>query len=241
MEYIGQIIIFLSALVAINGNTWKKENNGLKKITLIGYITIILAVVGLIFSIINTYSISKENELNKKTLKNTEKNTENSKIQLNEANVKLNSSNNKIESLNKELTSVKLEMVEVNTKLETYKEIVGEIKSQSDRQDQTVMMEFVQLRPGGSWRSRNLVYSGSKIEFLGFDSGLILEYNGRAERIPNWQGQAIETAIMGESGKGFIIELYNSSNEPIMGKVHIVSSPRVRTKDWSWIEEKLKK
>jgi hypothetical protein len=227
MNYLGEIIVYLSALVAIKGETWNKNEPGLQKITLTGYLTILFASIGLILSIINNHQASIENMKNKKIIETTEANTADSKLALQKANYQ-------IDSLNTRLAAV-------NSRLMTYQEIIDQIKVQSDRQDQTVMMEFVQLKPGQSWQSPSLIYSGSRLEFLGFESELMLEYGSKQELIPKWDGHAIETAIMSTSGMGYNIRLTNNSNILVMGKVHVISSPRVRSNDWSWIEEKLKK
>lgn len=226
MEYIGQIIVFLSALVAIKGETWNKDEKGINRITITGYLTIFFALLGLVISLFNSYHSDIENTANRKTIEGTKLNTEDAKLALMKANLQIDSLNHRL--------------VVVNANLEIYQEIIGQIKEQSDRQDQTVMMEAVQLEPGGSWISPSPIFTGSRIEFLGFGSGLVMEYGSRREQIPAWDGHAIETAIIGESGKGFNIRLYNSGNRSIGGKIHVTSSPRVRSKDWSWIEEKLK-
>ena len=220
MEYIGQIIVFLSALVAINGETWNKDARGIKKISLIGIITIIFALIGFIIAMTNTRLTSIENVNYRNKIDSTEVNTKVSKNELQKA-------NGQIDNLNNQLS--------------VYKEIIDKIKNESDRQDQTVMMEFVQLGPHEHWTSPSLIYSGSRIEFLGFEKGLIMGYGTKREVIPEWDGHAIETAIMGESGKGYELQLYNNSYRDIMGKVHVISSPRIRSNDRSWIEEKLSK
>jgi len=208
MEYIGLIIVFLTALVAIKGDTWNKKAKGIKKITLTGKLTIIFALIGLIISIVNLRSTLIENAENRKKINSTEINTKASKEELHKANGQIDSLNGKLFALNYHLS--------------VYQDIIGQIKNQSDRQDQTVMMEFVKLRPHEEWTSPSLIYSGSRIEFLGFEDYLIMKYGTRSEIIPKWDGHAIESVVMGESGKGFRIELYNPSYSKIMGKVHVI-------------------
>lgn len=228
MGYIGQLVVFLSALVAIKGETWNKKAKGIKKVTSTGIITIIFALIGLVISILNTRLASVENTENRIKIENTQLNTKIAKEELQKA-------NGQIDSLNAKL-------LVLNSQLFIYQDIISQIKNQSDRQDQTVMMQFVQLGPHDSWISPSLIYSGSRIQFLGFEDSLIVEYGGRIEIIPEWDGRhAIESVIMGESGRGFRIRLYNNGYKDIMGKVHVISSPRIRSTDWSWIEEKLSK
>lgn len=248
MEYLGQIMIFIAALVAIKGGTWNSKKMGLRKITLTGYLTMVCAITGLIVSIIITTQNSRENELNKNIAKRTENNTEISKRELQTTRYQLEKANSLIDSQNQKLAVS-------NSLLQAYKEIIDQIKIQSDRQDQTVMMEFVDLRPNQSWHSPASVYSGSIIEFIGFDDdryedyrdriyrpydGLYLAYGDKQERITIWNGHAV-TAVIGESGRGFTLTLSNSSAKRIMGKVHVTSSPRLRSTEWSWIDEKINK
>lgn len=234
MEYLGQIIVFISALVAIKGGTWKEDERGLKKITITGYLTMFFAIIGLVVSIITTRNSTIESTQNKDVAKRTETNTETAKQELQAAKNQLSKVKSQIDSQSQKLTTA-------NTLLQAYKEIIDQIKNQSDRQDQTVMMEFVNLSPGQIWYSPSRVYSGSIVEFYGFEDGLYLEYGDKHERITAWDGHAIQTAIIGESGKGFNVTLANLGNKRIMGKVHVKSTPRIRSSEWSWIDEKINK
>jgi hypothetical protein len=246
MEYIGQLIIFFAALVAIKGGTWNENKKGFKKITLTGYLTMLCAVVGLCVSIVITRQNSVERDSNKKIVLQTETNTEVAKQELQITRNQLEKANILIDSQNQKLAVS-------NALLQTYKEIIDQIKNQSDRQDQTVMIDFVDLQPSQTWQSPVCLYSGSIVEFFGFENdrnddngynenrryeGLYLNYGNKHEKINIWNGHAV-TAIIGESGRGFIITLSNSSAGRIMGKIHVTSSPRIRSSEWSWIEEKL--
>lgn len=55
MEYIPIILAFASALVAITGNTWNKNEAGLRKLTASGRFTLALIVFSLIYSIASVY------------------------------------------------------------------------------------------------------------------------------------------------------------------------------------------
>jgi|GEM_PF-4784735 len=234
MEYLGQIIVFVSAMVAIKGGTWKDNKSGFRKITLTGYLTMLFAIIGLAVSIVTTRNSKIESKINKNVATQTEVNTEITKQQLQTTRIQLERANSQIENLSQNLSSA-------NFLLHEYKEIIEQIKVRTDRIPQEVMMEFVDLMPGKSWHSPSLVYSGSILEFYGFEDGLYLYYGDRHERIAAWDGHAIQTAVIGESGRGFDLTLSNHGDKRIMGKVHVLSSPRIRSTDWSWIDEKINK
>ncbi len=61
MEYIPIFLAFGSALIAIIGNTWDKNESGLKKLTIPGRFTLALVVFALIYSFVSTYQ-QRENE-----------------------------------------------------------------------------------------------------------------------------------------------------------------------------------
>jgi hypothetical protein len=234
IEYLGEIIVFVSALVAIKGGTWKDNKSGFRKITITGYLTIIFAIIGLAISIVTTRQSAIESKKNKDVANRIESNTEITKQQLQATKIQLLKANSQIDTLSQKLSTA-------NFLLREYKEIVNQIKVRTDRIPQEVMMEFVDLNPGQHWDSPSKVYSGSIIEFYGFDDGLYLYYGNRHERITAWDGHAVQTAVIGESGKGFDLTLSNQGNKRIMGKVHVLSSPRIRSTDWSWIDEKINK
>jgi hypothetical protein len=247
MEYLGQIIIFLSVLVSLRGKTWSSNSRGFKRITFTGYITILCAFIGLIISCIKSYESAQEYSEDKKIIENTKTNTDTTNKELLKANNKLSNAGLRLAKADSQLTnaakqidSLNKKLLLVNVSLDAYKSVVQEIKNQSDRQDQTVMMQFVQLRPRSTWTSRSLVFSGSIVEFYGFEDNLLMTCGYRSVMIPKWDGHAVQTVVMGENGRGYQIIVSNEGDKSIMGKIHVISSPRIRSTDWSWIEEKLK-
>jgi hypothetical protein len=120
--------------------------------------------------------------------------------------------------------------------------VLEEIRKQSDRQPQQVMAQYVQLEGRRIWRAPNLIYSGSKIKLYGFTCDILLRYGGDREIIPAGEGgsRPVETAIIGSSGQGMVWSLENTTGEFCHGKVYVESTPRSRSIDWSWVEEKIK-
>lgn len=54
MEYLGVLISLLAGLIAIRGNTWDNSKKHLRKVTITGYLTILLIFSGAVLSIIVT-------------------------------------------------------------------------------------------------------------------------------------------------------------------------------------------
>jgi hypothetical protein len=234
MSYLGQIIIFLAALIGIKGGTWNKNNKGFKKITITGWITSILALTGLIVAMITTHNDKLESNRESQKLQTTLNNTDSTKNELIKTRILLDSANITIDKLN-------IQTDKLNSKIEIYQEVISEIKNQSDRQLQQVMIQWVPFKPYEVWRAPNQIYSGSVIKFYGFKAGLVLEYNGKQQQIPEWDGRnPTAIAIFGHSGQAMNWTVKNTSNFYNDGKIQVFSTPRSRSSDWSWIEEKIK-
>ena len=103
------------------------------------------------------------------------------------------------------------------------------------------MIQWVPFKPYETWRAPNRIYSGSVIKFYGFRKGLILEYDGKRQTIPEWDGRnPTAIAIFGHSGQAMNWKVTNESSRDNDGKIQVFSTPRSRSSDWSWIEEKIK-
>lgn len=71
MEYIGSIFAFASALIAIVGNTWNKDEVGVRKLTRPGRLALVLVLLSLIYSVASVYhqrDQKQREELEKKKL-----------------------------------------------------------------------------------------------------------------------------------------------------------------------------
>ena len=227
MSYLGQIIIFLAALVSIRGCTWDSSQKGIKKVTVTGWLTVFLAFSGLIVSVIITYDNNKKAQIESQRLQETLKNTTSVKKKLQDTKAELVSANLKIDNLTSEIA--------------IYKEILETLKKQSDRQLQQVMIQWVPLEPHQRWRAPNYIFPGSIIKFYGFREGIILEYNGIRKKVPEWDGRnPTVIPIIGHSGRKMRWSIYNNSSHYNDGKIQVLSTPRSRSFDWSWVEEKLK-
>lgn len=170
------------------------------------------------------------------------------------------------------------------------------IRTESIRQPQRVMSQYVELRPGCFWSAPNSIYGGSIVKLYGFSDIVIVTYGrylrddgemeylisrcadhlryitpyrssrssfnryeyrmdqeelqniknelencfrGRARfdiAIPSSDGHT-EIAIIGESGRRLPWGLISLSRREDGGKVYVESTPRIRSEDWSWVEE----
>jgi predicted histidine transporter YuiF (NhaC family) len=79
MEYFGQIIIFFAALIAIKGNTWDESKSGIKKLTTNGWLTMILALIGLIVSCVVVYQANRSSKVESLQLSEALQNTKDAK------------------------------------------------------------------------------------------------------------------------------------------------------------------
>jgi hypothetical protein len=253
-NYIAQVIIFLAALLAVRGATWNRKEKGFKKITLIGYLSILLAISGLIVSFKIT-SISEQDSKDKTD--------------------KLNQTIEQTRQIKSSLKTAKVQ-------IDSYKSILDVIRSESVRQPQQVMAQYVELRPNRYWMAPNHIYGGSIVKLYGFRSDVIILYGSNLsyeddidylirrcfyrlgysdfgrERIRIRDVSAIENcfrgrvkfsiispqqnnhaevAVIGPSGVRMGWGLMSLSDRSEGGKVYVESTPRIRSEDWSWIEE----
>jgi len=266
LNYVGQLITFLAAIIAAKGGTWDKNKPGPIKLTRTGKIAICLAFVGFITSFAITYQTNRDSAQKSKQLTQTETNTKEAA---------------------ERVKSLELQISIMEGQLDTYKSILKIIQTQSDRQIQRPMAEYVQLHPFDLWKAPNYIYGGSIVKFYGFRNSLLVVYGDRinisrhevrqiaayvsrstfsdypsdgysrnsrfddgvrdifGERvryqmvIPNSTDHS-EVAIIGPSGQGMQWAVVNLSNEKNEGKVFLESTPRIRSVDWSWLEEKIK-
>jgi hypothetical protein len=58
--YVGILVIFISSVISIRGNTWDHSKSGYRQVTIAGWIAVLMAVFGLIVTSITTYTSQKE-------------------------------------------------------------------------------------------------------------------------------------------------------------------------------------
>lgn len=221
MEYLSVFVVLAGALVAVRGETWNKSG-----ITRWGYLTIAIAIAGFVTAIYLTYDNDIESTKKDSLL-----------VSLNENSQK---AANKIQKLETELKEYHTKVEHYQMKLEAYQTIVGEIKSYSERQEQVVMVQAVNIPPGGNWTAPNRVFAGSKIEtFFVNGNKLTLNYMGTTQPLDRGQDNWAKSFIIGNNGQEFEWVVHNPSMESFRGKIIVLSTPRSRSNDWSWLEEKL--
>lgn len=236
MEYLGQLIAFVAVLIAIKGGTWRSDSRGLRNMTLTGWLTATLAVFGVIASFILVHRGHTEAEQESARLREALENTRLAK--------------ESAESLRQQLEAAAAETRQASKKAEhlqiqlaTYKAVIDEIRHQSERQPQRVMAEYVQFNGPRTWFAPNTIYGGSLLKLYGFTCHLQLSYGNQEEIIPAGRGDAtpVEVAIVGGSGAPMQWSLRSMDEDFCHGKVFLESTPRTRSPDWSWVEERLRK
>lgn len=220
-NYLGELIIFLAAVVAIKGGTWDKSKTGIKRLTVTGLITMVLALLGFVTSLVITWQSNQESKVKSMQITEAVSNTREAK--------------EKAKVLDEQLSTMEVQ-------LEAYKTILKAVRVESERQPQQVMAQYVPLEPGQIWRAPNLIYSGSIIKFYGFTSGLLLRYGSHRQIIPAGEGGShpVEIAIIGRSGEKMHWSVENITRQFCHGKIFVESTPRTRSIDWSWLEERIK-
>jgi len=226
MEYIGQIIIFVAALLAIGGRTWHEQGRGIRKLSAKGWITGVLALLGLITSSVVVHRAHLDSTAQSK--------------QISEALVNTKLARARAEDLQTQTQQLETQARQLNAELEHSREVVETLLARSDRQAQQVMAEYVQFDGPRIWRAPNLVFPGSILKLYGFICDLMLRYGEHREVIPAGQGgsRPVEVVVVGHSGEGMSWSLENSSRAFCHGKAFLESTPRTRSPNRSWSEER---
>ncbi|MCG8344872.1 MAG: hypothetical protein MI685_06890, partial [Chlorobiales bacterium] len=116
-----------------------------------------------------------------------------------------------------------------------------EIRAHSERQLQTTMIQYVVLSPDQIWEAPNIIYPGSIVEFFLWKGALELQYGARRVFVRSSRNNHVRIPIIGNSGEELRWKVKNVSGYKDEGKIMVVSTPRIRSSDWSWLEEKLDK
>jgi hypothetical protein len=141
------------------------------------------------------------------------------------------------DSMKVKLDSYEAKISAYEAKISAYQSVIQQIRDYSERQEQTVMIQTVNLLKGKTWRAPNKLYPGSKIEVYFFEgSSLELSYGGRRQDLRRGPDDWARVSVIDDSGEALDWALSNLSSS-FKGKVALYSTPRSRSKDWSWLEE----
>lgn len=210
MDYVGSLLVFLGVLIAIRGETWDKDTTGIRRVTLTGWLTAILATAGVIVAVVTTRDSKRSAYMNEQRLV----------------------------IATREAASANATVQELRGRLAVSQRVVTEVRDMSERQPQMVMAEYVTLRPGQVWHAPNSVFPGSIVKFMMWDVPILLEYGERRVSVRSSDDDPVEIAIIGSSGASLPWLLRNSGDQPTAGKVYLYSSPRGRSAGRSWAEER---
>lgn len=141
----------------------------------------------------------------------------------------------------KELKTILRNSEVTSEQLKQYQEVVSEIRAHSERQLQTTMIQYVVLSPDQIWEAPNIIYPGSIVEFFLWKGALELQYGARRVFVRSSWNNHVRIPIIGNSGEELRWKVKNVSGYKDEGKIMVVSTPRIRSSDWSWLEEKLDK
>ena len=216
MRYASLLLVLTSAVVAIHGETWNPNGSGLRRVTTTGWLTLTLAIIGFGLSVALVRQDAAESKSDKAALVKAKDNAALAAIETDSMKVKLDS---------------------YEAKISAYQSVIQQIRDYSERQEQTVMIQAVNLSKGKTWKAPNKLYPGSKIEVYFFEgSSLELSYGGRRQDLRRGPDNWARVFVIGDSGEERNWTLSNQSSS-FKGKVAVYSTPRSRSKDWSWVEE----
>jgi hypothetical protein len=230
-EYLLLIVSFFATIIAIKGDTFNKKKKGLKKITFTGYLALILALASLLFNIIVT---------------NKNNNSEQQKLDLlNKVSSEATEMKDSIQVLNISLNSSQRNVEKLQSKIDTYENILNKISAESERQPQWTFLNYYSIRPHQRISMPNKIYSGSILKFIGNGYGIVVRYNDKTVFVPNFDyKEPIEIPVFGKNGVGYSwdIECVYSPAEGLRSefKIYILSTPRSRSNKWSYEEEAIK-
>jgi hypothetical protein len=168
LSYISQIIVFLAAIVAIKGGTWDKAKKGIHALTVTGLITLILAVLGIVVSLVITYQSEKQIKIDSQKLATAEEHT---KHLVQEA----RSAKEQRDTIKKELSdarSIMNDLRKQNVDLQKQNEILSK---QSGRQLQIAFTEVIDVSRRDSYIIPRSCFGGEMIKFY-FEEEILLVY-----------------------------------------------------------------
>lgn len=210
MDYLGSLLVFLGALIAIRGETWDRDSSGIRRVTLTGWLTAVLAAAGVFTAVVTTRDSKRSAQMNEQRLA----------------------------TATREAASANATVQELRGRLAESQRVVTAVRDMSARQPQMVMAEYVTLHPGQVWHAPNSVFPGSIIKFMMWDAPILLEYGGRSVSVRASDDDPVEIAIIGCSGAALPWLLRNTTRQTTAGKVYLHSSPRGRSTGRSWAEER---
>jgi len=217
MRYASLLLVLTSAVVAIHGETWNPNGSGLRRVTTTGWLTLTLAIIGFGLSVALVRQDAAESKSDKAALVEA---------------------NDKAALAAIETDSMKVKLDSYEAKISAYQSVIQQIRDYSERQEQTVMIQVVNLPKGKIWKAPNKLYPGSKIEVYFFEgSSLELSYGGRRQDLRRGPDNWARVFVIGDSGEELNWTLSNQSSS-FKGKVAVYSTPRSRSKDWSWLDFK---
>jgi hypothetical protein len=229
MDYTIPLIGFFAAVLAVRGSTWQEGKPGLRALTKTGWMTIVLATIALGVSLALTTTARRASAATEIRSTATFANTKATRDSIQLLQRHLAAANAGIDTANQKLEAASI-------RLGVYEQVLTTLRSQSERQPQQVMTQFVEL-DGGQWHAPNSIFAGSVVKLYGFGCEVTLLYGGREEVIYARPQQPPEVMVIGAPGVPMRWAL--RSNEVCGGKVQVTSTPRGRSIDWSWVEERI--
>src|SRR5215510_5296801 len=143
MRYASLLLILTSAIVAIRGETLNPNGSGLRRVTTTGWITFTLAIIGFGLSVALVRQDTAESKSNKAALVEAKDSAA-------------------LAAIETDSMKAKLDFCEAN--ISAYQSVIQQVRDYSEREEQTVIIQAMNLSKGKIWKAPNKLYPASKIE-----------------------------------------------------------------------------
>jgi hypothetical protein len=216
VRYASLLLVLTSAVVAIRGETWNRNGSGLRRVTATGWTTLTLAIIGFGLSVVLIRQDAVASNADKAAIVEAKDNAALAAI---------------------ETDSMKAKFDSYEAKISAYQSVIQQIRDYSEREEQSIMIQTVNLPKGKTWKAPNKLYPGSKIEVCFVEgSSLELSYGGRRQDLQRGPDNRARVFVIDGNGEE-LNWMLSSQSSSFKGKVVVYSTPRSRSEDWKWLEE----
>jgi len=130
----------------------------------------------------------------------------------------------------------------VQGKIESYEKVVNDIRKHTDQGLELMMTQVVSIPSGETWRAPSDIARGALLEVYFYKGSLLeVKYDNESEEAKRSPNDWYKAFVRGNSTEGMEWSITNRSKEIFEGKVAVFSTPRSRSKEWGWMEERLGK
>jgi len=179
MDYLAVSITFFAAFLAIRGGTWDETGEGLKRVTKVGLAVAFLAISSYILSIYQTSKNNSEKNASNKAKNEAYTRIKGMSLESKRIELDVSESQRKLRLALADIDALKAMNENQKRLLEHYGSIFLKLETESSRQPQIVMSEYIDLRENEFRLFPNSVYGGTTYEIFGPEYPILLVYGDR--------------------------------------------------------------